>query len=121
MKRIMIALPLLATCGLAYIATRTRPDTVGPAVMLLVFILLYLLWVGIFMIVTDIFLALGRRFKGGTHRGRSNLRPYYIASIIAFIPVLILAIQSVNQLTIRDLLLAIGLAALAIFYVIKRT
>jgi len=46
---------------------------------------------------------------------------YYIASIIAFMPVLLLAMQSVNQLTIRDVLLVVLFTGLAIFYVSRRT
>ena len=46
---------------------------------------------------------------------------YYIASIIAFAPVLLLAMQSVNQLTIGDVLLVVLFTGLAIFYIVRRT
>ncbi len=48
-------------------------------------------------------------------------RAYYVASILAFIPVLTLAMNSLGQLQIRDILLVITLTAVAVFYVIKRT
>jgi len=48
-------------------------------------------------------------------------RAYYIASIVAFGPVLLLAMQSVGQLQIRDVLLVMALLVLAIFYVVKRS
>ncbi len=121
MKRVIFALPLLAVGGLGYVAMTTRPDTIGPVGMLIVFVLLYLFWVGIFVFFTDVLFALRRRLTGKTTRRNGGLRAYYVASILAFVPVLILAIQSVNQLTVRDLLLVVGLVAMAIFYVIKRT
>jgi hypothetical protein len=41
--------------------------------------------------------------------------------VLAFGPVLLLAMQSVGQLQFRDVLLVIVLLGLAIFYVIKRS
>lgn len=121
MRRVVAILPVLSVCGFVYIATTTRPENVGPAGMLLVFILLYLFWASIFLILAELFLFLWRRFFKQTLHRKVGLRPYYVASILAFIPVLILAIQSVNQISLRDLLLVAGLVMLAIFYVVKRT
>ena len=47
-------------------------------------------------------------------------KAYYVASILAFAPVLLLGMQSVGQLQIRDIVLMIAFVSIAIFYVLKR-
>lgn len=48
-------------------------------------------------------------------------KAYYTASVLAFAPVLLLAMQSVGQLQIRDVVLVVAFMSIAIFYVLKRT
>lgn len=48
-------------------------------------------------------------------------KAYYIASVLAFGPVLLLAMQSVGQLQPRDVILAASFLVIAIFYVVKRS
>ena len=47
-------------------------------------------------------------------------KAYYIASAVAFGPVLLLALNSVRQLRVTDILLVGVFLALAIFYISKR-
>ena len=103
------------------------PVSAGPGGILLVFIITYL------MIVSLLFVMLhwGVGFVSAqiVKRGRSvNARAYrvgvrksyYIASVVAFGPVLLLALNSVRQLQATDVLLVVALICLAIFYFIKR-
>lgn len=119
---------LLVSSGLIfYIWNTTNPATINPAGILAVFILLYFFWLSIFFIIlhasfillkkTNIIKLITTKRKTKLFKGRTA---YYVASILAFIPVLLLAIQSVNQLTVRDILLVFLFVLLAVFYVVKR-
>lgn len=105
----------------------TNPATISPLGIMIVFVLLYFFWLSVFFIILHLsFLLLQKtailkyfidKRQGKPFRERVA---YYVASILAFMPVLILAMQSVNQLTLRDILLVLLFVILAIFYVIKR-
>ncbi len=121
------ALLLVSASLLLYIWNTTNPATISPAGILAVFVLLYFFWLSIFFIAIHIcYVLLGNTivFRLFAPRKKSrNLRQntvYYVASVLAFVPVLILAIQSVNQLTVRDILLVFLFVLLAVFYVVKR-
>lgn len=121
-------IPFFALIGLFYIWSSTNPSSVGPGGILVVFMLLYIFWVSVFFGLLHFGHALLVKFdllyKVVMRRGQSkyrSLRAYYIASILAFAPVLLLAMQSVNQLTARDILLVFLFVSLAIFYVMKRS
>lgn len=119
--------PLVSVFLLLYIWNTTNPGTAGPLGILSVFVLLYLFWASIFFILLH--LGFGLFKKTNLFRffmSRRESKPfdwklsYYIASIVAFMPVLLLAMQSVNQLSIGDILLVTLFTGLAIFYVIRR-
>ena len=122
------AFPLVSVAALLYMWNSTNPATVGPFGILLVFILLYVTWLSIFFVILHIgFVLIGKTSaldflvkKNKNKPFRSHIA-YYIASILAFAPVLILAMQSVNQLTLRDVGLVIVFIGLTIFYILKRT
>ncbi len=104
---------------LLYIGNTTNPAAV--------FVLLYLFWLSIFFVILHISFLLLRKtpflrlFESrGARKPFKERTAYYIASILAFMPVLILAMQSVNQLTWRDIILVLLFVGLAIFYVVKR-
>ncbi len=119
---------LLTSSGLLfYIWNATNPATISPLGILSVFVLLYFFWLSIFFIILHAGFILFKKtnvlrfFTAG--KKAKPLKPraaYYIASILAFMPVLLLAIQSINQLTLRDILLVFLFVLLAIFYVLKR-
>lgn len=119
--------PLVSIILLLYLWNTTNPGTVGPFGILSVFILLYLFWASIFFIALHLGFNIFKRsplfrlFMTRRENKPFNWRmSYYVASIIAFMPVLLLALQSVNQLTIRDVLLVILFTGLAIFYIARR-
>ena len=127
MHTIRYVIPIVVRCALCYIWHNTSPATIGPVGMLVVFVLLYIFWVSVLFIVLyasrGLFSRESLKWMIG-RRGSSMLKgqqSYYVASIVAFVPVLLLAMQSVNQLTVRDILLVILFVSLAIFYVIKRS
>lgn len=123
----MYGLLALSASLLFYLWNTTNPSTITPTGILGIFVLLYFFWLSVFFIILHICFLLLRKTavlkffidkrQGKPFRERVA---YYVASILAFMPVLILAMQSVNQLTIRDILLVILFVGLAVFYVIKR-
>lgn len=125
--KITYILPILSLAGLFLILTLTNPISAGPAGMLLVFFLMYVLCASVLFI----FLHLGVSFIGKVWSKTRNAnvkewrigvrKSYYIASVLAFGPVLLLAMQSVGQLQIRDVILTVTLLCIAIFYVVKRS
>lgn len=120
LQRVGYVTPFISLGLLFYVWTSTQPSHIGPAGILLVFVLLYIFWVSVlFIVVHGLLRVRVGVFKPASSRRR--IQPYYISSILAFAPVLILAMQSVNQLTIRDILLVFLLVGLAIFYIVKRT
>lgn len=124
---VIYTLLIVSTGSLLYLWNTTNPVTISPLGILSVFILLYFFWLSVFFIVLHLsFVFLRKTALLKFFIDRRQGRPfrvrvaYYVASILAFMPVLILAMQSVNQLTLRDILLVLFFVILAIFYVIKR-
>lgn len=102
------------------------PIGIGPGGILAVFVLIYLfflslLFIGLHFGVGIVGRLLARRKTVEQRTWRLGVRrSYYIASIVAFAPVCLLAIQSIGQLQIRDIGLVTLLCGIGIFYVIKR-
>ncbi len=103
------------------------PVSAGPGGILLVFVIIYLI------IASALFTVLhwGVRFASRQIVKRNKRvtarsyhigvrKAYYIASAVAFAPVLLLALNSVRQLNLTDVLLVVVLIGLAIFYLVKR-
>lgn len=90
--------------------------------MLAIFICAYLVSLGVAFLLFDLIIFGIGKLK--PEKRMSNVdakRLYYIASTVAFLPTLLLAVQSVGQLSITDVLLAFVFVGLAAFYVFKRT
>lgn len=125
--KIIYALPFVAAVALYIFFSLTSPIAAGPAGMLLVFFLVYVLCASVFFIFLHSGINLIARFIN--RHGKVNLREwklgvrksYYIASVLAFGPVLLLAMQSVGQLQLRDIALTTAFLVIAIFYVVKRS
>lgn len=122
-----LAIFLLSALILALIFSFTNPADIGPLGVLFVFILLYSAMASTLFIVLFSGAAIARRFGAGqllpqTRRGRiDHRRAYYIASIGALAPVMLLAMNSMGSLTFQDVALVVVLMALLFFYIIKRT
>ncbi len=90
--------------------------------ILLVFLLLYIGSV----LITRLLLRLvvrfmPRRLSGGRAVSMSPEREYYLASVVGFAPVCLLAMRSLNALRFFDVALVILLTVLGAFYVVKQT
>jgi hypothetical protein len=118
----LVIVPLFLVVILAILMSTTTPLQVGPAGILLAFLLLYAILLSIsFLIIyigSKLFVSLKLR------KGHQLIRPrraYYIASIVACLPLFLIAIQTIGQLRWVDVLLVVVFLALAAFYVLRRT
>lgn len=117
-KYLPYLLPILSFVGLTVLLNRTNPLDVGPAGILLVFGLVYVFISSSLYLLLTLVMMLIAYFV--TIRPTSRRKLYYLASIIAFAPVFLLALNSIGQLELKDFVLVFCLVGLACFYVVKR-
>ncbi len=119
---LVVLLPVLSLGALLIVTNLTSPLAGGPAVILLVFILLYLFFLPIFYLLLNASLALWRLIsRRHTPKARPNSRRhYYIASVLACFPLFVLALQSIGAVRPFDIGLVMVFIALAAFYIAKR-
>ena len=105
-----------------FLVMNVTDPTRNVASILLVFLLLYVFFASTFFVFLHEVLHRVRFKKQIISPAKmSHRRAYYIASALAFIPVSLLAMQSLQQIKIFDVVLVGVLTALIIFYIIKRT
>lgn len=126
-KYAFLLTPILSAAILLLVLFSTDPVSIGPGGILGVFVLIYLFALSMLFVVLHFgihwFTRLTARAKqDGTSRYRriEARKAYYIASIIAFVPVLFLAMQSFAELRLSDIVLVGVFVSIAVFYVIKR-
>lgn len=110
-------LPVISVALILIVMSLTDP-AINVTSILLVFLLLYIFFASV------LFELLHRYWHIVAGRGQAKLshtRSYYIASIVAFVPVALIAMQSLQQLKVFDVMLVLVLVSLAVFYVVKRT
>ncbi len=103
------------------------PVSAGPVGILLIFVLIYLIIASLLFTILHwgvrfVSAQIVKRNKRVTVRSyRVGVRKaYYTASAVAFGPVLLLALNSVRQLKLTDILLVGAFLVIAIFYISKR-
>lgn len=115
----------MAAGGLVWITQMTTPASVHPFVVLLVFGMVYVLVLAAltFFIFwgAKIFFKVFRLRRTGQPESISFYRAYLYASVIAFAPVALLAMRSVGQQGVGDVLLVLLFEVLACFYVWRRS
>ena len=100
----------------------TSPSTIHPVGILLVFVLLYLLALGV---LTFFIFGLGRVIAStAMHKNTSQIisfqHAYYYASVLALGPVMILGMRSIGRADVYDVLLVLLFEIIACFYITKR-
>ena len=123
LRGVIYSLPIISLGVLLFLWNSTNPAEIGPSGVFVIFVLLYLFWLGVMFILLRVVSFLIKKLvkRSPTLRYLNGRVAYYIASVVAFVPVLILAMQSVGQLEVRDIALVIVFASLAIFYIVRRT
>jgi len=89
------------------------PMTVGPNGILLFFLLAYL-----FSVVAA--LVLLKTWRLVFRKKFSAVKAMYLATTIAFAPVMLMALNTLNQLQVIDVVLVMVFECLALFYIFRR-
>lgn len=128
LKSVLLFSPLLLTLLLLAVLQSTSPDTAGPVGVLAVFILIYLLALSLFFVVLHFGIAWLSHViiakNNNLSRGELKVgirKAYYVASVLAFAPVALLAMRSFGQLQLGDIALVLALVGITVFYIIKRS
>lgn len=127
LKLLVYTMPLWLFSILLYLMNTTDPVSAGPGGILLTFVIIYLIVASLLFTllhwgVRAVSSQLAKRRTRITLRSyKMGVRKaYYIASAVAFGPVLLLALNSVRQLNVTDIILVSLFLGLAIFYITKR-
>jgi hypothetical protein len=127
LKVALFVSPFLIAGLLFMVFQFTDPASVGPGGVLGVFTLIYLECLSILFIILRFglywvrkLLQIRRGPKAVSLPGMGVRKAYYIASIVAFAPVTLLAMHAYAQLQLTDIVLVILLMSIVTFYIIKR-
>lgn len=118
---------MLPIVTIALLLTVFQVFPIAPGSILAVFLLLYVFFASVIFIVLHFGIELlgkwmAKRRSIELRRWRVGVKKaYYVASVVAFAPVCLMALQSLGQLQARDLLLVGLLTAVATVYIIKRS
>jgi hypothetical protein len=111
--------PVFCFLLLILILNQTNPLQTGPASILLVFVMLYLL---VLTTLAAILHIVGAVWKVVRPRQALSLRRgYYMLSVVSIAPVLMVALNTLGQLEILEGSLILLLVSLGCFYILKRT
>jgi len=119
LRRFAYMLPLVIGVVIAYVITTFSPLAIGALVILMVFLLLYVLFLSLSFAVIQLAEQIGKTLDRKWHL--TNRRSYYLATVIAALPVLLLALNSIGQLSFIDVILAFCFVLVASFYVLRQT
>lgn len=111
--------PFFSLGALLVVLNVTSPLKMGPAGILLVFALLYLLLLSSLYILILSVMAIVGRIANLKHPIRKR-RLYYMTSVVALGPIFLLALNSIGQLDLKDFILVALLIVIACFYITRR-
>ena len=124
MMRTIGILSLISLGVLGVLLLTTNPSTISPLGILFVFLLLYTSTLG----VLTYFLYFGSRsirhftrvLTGRAVRVMTGREAYLFGSVLAIAPIILLAMLSVDAMTLTDVSLVIVFEVLACFYIWRR-
>lgn len=100
----------------------TSPSTIHPVGILAVFILIYVLALGVLTFFVYAVGSLWYRRRTARHAIKpfTLARAYYFASVLALAPVMLIGARSVGRAEIMDVILVVLFEILACFYIARR-
>lgn len=125
LPRIIATISLVSLCALSAMLTFTSPSTAGPFGLLVIFITAYLSFMGLIsFFLFGISHLVANLLKGAA--AKKPMRPmefrkaYYLSTVLAAAPVMLIGLQSVHQVGIYEFALVILFEIIACVYVSKR-
>lgn len=121
LKKTILISVLVGALGMGLIMYFTTPATVHPIVLVVFFLCLYAVVLGVVAMLLYVVQQIYLRIRPH-HRSRTDIDRgvYEYATIIALGPVILIALQTVGQLQITDVLFTAMFVAIGCFYVAKR-
>ncbi len=121
-KKILFLLVLISAVLLSALLQVTSPSDVHPIVILSVLVLLYVLVLGaLTLLIIGLFAVIKRVIPKSQRSVTLDFkRSYYLASVLALGPVLLIGAQSIGRDSIYDVFLVIIFELVACFYIAKR-
>lgn len=105
--------------ALAVVFVTTKPSTAGLGIVLFVFFAVFVSLSGCFFLFIKSIYSLSRKVK--TNRvNLSDLKALNVSLVLAFGAVTLLAMSTLNRLSLFDLAMVVFLVFVAILYVLKR-
>lgn len=119
MQRFVHVAPFVFALLILFVLVETNPRTTGPAGIFVVFLLMYVFFLS--LLYSLIYFSV--RIISKTHTGASLpvRKIYYLATVGAFMPVFLLALNTLGQLRAMDVVLVLTLGLVLGFYVLRRT
>ncbi len=126
LRKIAASTTIIAMVALWILLIKTAPASAGPVGILTVFVLMYVSALGMLTFLlygaSGAMAGVTRKLTGKSGSEAFTLRKaYYYASVVALAPVMLIAMQSVNEVGIYQLLLVVFFVAIAWIYITKRT
>jgi len=113
------AAPVLVFLALGAVLNMTNPLESGPLIILVVFVLLYVLIASALSAALHLVGAVVHILRPG--KVFFLRRGYYVVSIVALAPVLFVALNTLGQLDILEIVLIFTLVSLGCFYALRRS
>lgn len=122
LSKILAVITLVAFVLLSALLQSTSPSTIHPLGILTVFILFYLLALGVLTFFMAGLSKLLSKLPYRKEKGRqlTMQQAYYYATVIALAPVLLVAMRSIGRGTVWDIVLVMVFEVMACFYIAKR-
>jgi hypothetical protein len=113
---------LTAFVILSALLQSTTPSTVHPFGILMIFVLLYVLALGVLTFCLYGCWQLVARLtnRTGPEAGATLQRAYYFSSVLALAPVMLVGIRSIGRTGVYDTTLVIVFETIACFYIARR-
>jgi hypothetical protein len=117
---------IIAATALWLMFHATTPSIAGPLGVLLVFILLYVLALGVLTFLlfwsNRLLIKIMKLVSPEkVYQPMTFLRSYYFSSVLALAPIILVSMQSVGGASVYDIVLVLLFVVVACFYVAKRT
>lgn len=117
----ILTLLFLIVCGylLFLLLNGTNPTVSGPLIIMAVFMVMYLIFFGTVIIFFNAILRL--LFMINFPCRLATKRFFYLSAILAFAPIVLISMNTLNKLDSMEIILIIILIFLCCFYAVKRT
>lgn len=119
LEKVLAISSLLAAVLLLALLQVTSPASIHPIGILFVFLLLYVLALGVltFFIIGAHWILVGFKLR---RDALSSRRAYFYASVLALAPVMLVCMQSIGRIGFYEVALVIVFECIACFYIAKR-